>query len=113
MAYAGDDGQIILPFNRSKQILDRLKKLCISNRLPDAESSSRFDKTTKDGKDMSGPRELLSKSISSIVGKKEERAIASLFNSGGTYAKKGEFQGINDFEVVAYLVILDSKSGDL
>lgn len=110
LAYAGDDGSIIIPFNRAKQILDRLKKLCVPYRIADRESCSRFDKATKDGKDMSGPRELLSKSISSILGKKEERAIASLFSPGGTHAKKGEFQGIKDFEVISYLVILDTSS---
>ena len=36
----------------------------------------------------------------------EMRAVASLFSPGGTHALKGEFAGINDFEVVAFLVIL-------
>jgi hypothetical protein len=40
------------------------------------------------------------------VGKKEERAVASLFTPGGTHAAKGEFAGMNDFEVVAFLVLL-------
>ena len=34
------------------------------------------------------------------------RAVASLFTPGGTHAMPGEFQGINDFEVVAFLVVL-------
>jgi hypothetical protein len=37
---------------------------------------------------------------------KEERAVASLFTPGGTHAMMGEFQGINDFAVVAFLVKL-------
>ena len=44
--------------------------------------------------------------VASVVGKKEERAVASLFTPGGTHAMKGEFAGINDFEVVAFLVVL-------
>jgi hypothetical protein len=44
--------------------------------------------------------------IASVNGKKEERAVASLFTPGGTHAMKGEFAGINDFEVVAFLIIL-------
>ena len=51
-------------------------------------------------------RDLLATAVASIVGKKEERAVASLFTPGGTHAMKGEFQGINDFEVVAFLVVL-------
>ena len=41
-----------------------------------------------------------------VVGKNEERAVASLFSTGGTHAMKGEFAGSNDFEVVAFLVEL-------
>jgi hypothetical protein len=32
--------------------------------------------------------------------------VASLFSPGGTRALKGEFAGFNEFEVVAYLVLL-------
>ena len=106
LVHMGDNGTVLLPFTQAKQILDRLMKLCIGCDLPDALASARFDKATRDGKDMSSLQELLAKAVSSIVGKKEERAVASLFNPGGTHAQKGEFQGINDFEVVAFLVIL-------
>jgi hypothetical protein len=55
---------------------------------------------------MSATQQLLAKAVASVVGKKEERAVASLFTPGGTHAMKGEFAGINDFEVVAFLVVL-------
>jgi hypothetical protein len=55
---------------------------------------------------MSHVQEALATAVGSIIGKKEERAVASLFSPGGTHAKKGEFLGINDFEVVAFLVVL-------
>lgn len=51
-------------------------------------------------------QKLLARAVSSIVGKSQERAVASLFSPGGTHAMKGEFAGINDFEVVAFVVIL-------
>jgi hypothetical protein len=51
-------------------------------------------------------QELLSAAVTSIAGKNEERAVASLFKPGGTHALKGEFAGTNDFEVIAWLVIL-------
>ena len=47
--------------------------------------------------------------MASVVGKNEERAVASLFNPGGTHAMKGEFAGINDFEVVAWLAVLGDE----
>ena len=46
------------------------------------------------------------RSVASIVGKGQERAVASLFSPGGTHALKGEFAGASDFEVLAYLVVL-------
>jgi SNF2 family DNA or RNA helicase len=106
VVHVGDDGAILLPFTQAKQALDRLKRLCIGRDLPDVGATANFDKTTKNGKDMSAPQDLLGKAVASVVGKREERAVASLFSPGGTYAMKGEFQGINDFEVVAFLVVL-------
>ena len=111
VVHVGDDGAVLLPFTQAKQALDRLKRLCIGRDLPDAGACARFDKTTKDGKDMSAVQDLLAKAVASIVGKKEERAVASLFTPGGTHAMKGEFQGINDFEVVAFLVVLPGGKG--
>ena len=106
VVHIGDDGTVLLSFTQAKQVLDRLKRLCIGRDLPDAEACASFDKTTRNGKDMSATQDLLATVVASIVGKKEERAVASLFSPGGTHAMKGEFQGINDFEVVAFLVVL-------
>ena len=36
-------------------------------------------------------------------------ALASLFAPGGTHALKGEFHGIDDFEVLTYLVVLPQE----
>jgi hypothetical protein len=47
--------------------------------------------------------------VASVVGKNAERAVASLFTPGGTHALVGEFAGINDFEVVAFLVVLPEQ----
>jgi hypothetical protein len=55
---------------------------------------------------MRAAQRLLATAVASIVGKNQERAVASLFKPGGTHALKGEFAGINDFEVLAYLVVL-------
>ena len=110
VVHVGDDGTVLLPFTQVKQGLDRLKRLSIGRDLHDAGACDRFDKATKNGKDMSAAQDLLATAVASVVGKKEERAIASLFTPGGTHAMKGEFQGINDFEVVAFLVVLPEKA---
>jgi len=106
LVHVGDEGSVILPYTQAKRILDRLKRLSLGRDLPDASACARHDKATKHGEDMRHAQRLLSAAVSSVVGKSEERAVASLFSPGGTHAMKGEFAGSNDFEVVAYLAIL-------
>ena len=106
LVHIGDDGAVLLPYTQAKQLLDRLKRLCLGRNLPDAGACTRFDRFTKDGEDMRHAQRLLAAAVASVVGKSEERAVASLFSPGGTHALKGEFAGINDFEVVAFLTVL-------
>jgi hypothetical protein len=106
LVHVGDDGAVLLPFPQAKQILDRLKRLCVGRDLPDAAACARYDKATKQGEDMRHSQRLLAAGVASVVGKTEERAVASLFTSGGTHSLAGEFAGMNDFEVVAFLVVL-------
>ena len=106
LVHVADDAAVLLPFPQAKQILDRLKRVCVGRDLPDAVACARFDKNTRQGEDMQHAQRLLAAAVASVVGKTEERAVASLFTPGGTHALKGEFAGINDFEVVAFLVIL-------
>ncbi len=106
VVHVGEDGAVLLPYTQAKQGLDRLKKLCVGRDLPDAGACERFDKATHAGRDMEPYQRLLATAVASIVGKKEERALASLFSPGGTHAMKGEFAGIHDFEVIAFLVVL-------
>lgn len=109
LAHVGDDGAVVLPYTQAKQIIDWLKRLNHGRDLPDAQACARFDKATRQGENMRHAQNLLSSAVSSVVGKSAERAVASLFSPGGTHAMKGEFAGINDFEVVAFLVILPSE----
>jgi hypothetical protein len=106
LVHVGDDGTVLLAYTQAKQLLDRLKRLCLGRDLPDAGACARFDRDSKQGDDMRAAQGLLAAAVASVVGKNKERAVASLFIPGGTHAMKGEFAGINDFEVLAYLVVL-------
>jgi SNF2 family DNA or RNA helicase len=110
LVHVGEDGSVVLFYTQAKQILDRLKRLSIGRDLPDAGACARFDRDTRQGEDMRQAQKLLATAVASVVGKNEERAVASLFTPGGTHALKGEFAGINDFEVTAYLVILPGEA---
>ena len=49
--------------------------------------------------------ELLQQAIDSIVQIKEESDIDSLFSLGETTALKGEIKGLDDFELITFLII--------
>jgi len=106
LAHVGDDGAVLLPYTQAKRILDRLKRLALGRELPDEGACAKFDKATRQGEDMRQAQKLLAAAVASVVGKNEERAVASLFSPGGTHAMKGEFAGSNDFEVLAFMVVL-------
>lgn len=110
LVYVGDDSRIVYTHMQLKQNLDALKLLSIGRPFPDSGACDRFDRATKNGDNMQMPQHLLRLAVASIVGKNEERAIASLFSLGGTHAIKGEFAGVNDFEVIAFLVVLPKGS---
>jgi SNF2 family DNA or RNA helicase len=111
VVHVGDDGAIVLPYTQAKAVLDALQKLCVGRDLPDEGACKRFDKATRKGEDMAHYCKLLSSAVNSILGKREERAVASLFTPGGTHGITGEFQGINEFEVIAYVVVLANGTG--
>ena len=106
LVHVGEEGSVLLPFTQAKAILDRLKRLCVGKDMPDALACTRFDAATHQGKDMRAAQRSLAAAVNSIVGTGEERAIASLFSPGGTHAIAGEFAGMDDFEVLALLVLL-------
>jgi hypothetical protein len=110
LVHVDDDGAVLLSYTQAKQILDRLKRLCTGRELPDARACARFDRTTRQGEDTRHAQKMLAAAVASVAGKNEERAVASLFAPGGTHALKGEFAGINDFEVVAYMIILPDET---
>ena len=49
--------------------------------------------------------ELLNHSIASIIDIKEEKDIDSLFTGGGTTILDGNIKGLEDFELINFLVI--------
>ena len=66
----------------------------------------RFNTVTRDATVMSHYQNLLAKAVAAITGKSEEKGVESLFHRGGTVLSKESFQGMDDFEVVSYLIIL-------
>ena len=64
-----------------------------------------LNKATADGRHMEHYSDLLQEAINSIVSIKEESDIDSLFSVGETTALRGEIKGLDDFELITFLII--------
>lgn len=105
MVYVYDDGSVRFSYLHTKKILDFYKKLCSGKNEVLYDLVEIFNEETKDGKDMSKYSQLLEDSINNIIGKKEEKGVASLFSKGGTTLQKSLFNGIEDFELISFLIV--------
>ena len=109
LVYVKNDGSVFLQFTQTKKILDLLKKMSINGKSVDDAATTRFSGLTGNGSDMSRYHNLLSKAVQALTGAAEERGVESLFSPGGTVINKNSFKGIDDFEVVSYLILLDNE----
>jgi SNF2 family DNA or RNA helicase len=105
MVYITDDGQVQLSFLHAKKILDYYKKLCSGKNEVLKELVEEFNKETNDGRRMEHYSDLLEASIENIIGKKQDIGVSSLFSKGGTTMQKSLFDGIEDFELITFLVL--------
>jgi len=105
MVYIADDGDIICDYLDPKKLLDTFRFLCRGKSEPNVTLCKAFNTETKDGKDMKAVSALLSDAISSVMDVKEERDIDSLFTAGGTTALLSDVNGLDDFELICFLVV--------
>lgn len=105
MVYIGMDGEIICDYLNPKKMLDDIRLLCRGKKKPIKDLYQRFNEETDDGRDMTEMSELLSEAINSIIDCKEESDIDSLFSAGGTSALMSAVSGLDDFELICFLVV--------
>lgn len=105
LVYIGYDGQVIVDHLKVKKILDILRSGCKGKDKPIKEAYEPFNKETKDGKKMDRYSRLLEEAIKSIIDVNEEADIDSLFSAGGTTALLETIKGLDDFELISFVVI--------
>ncbi|WP_425447857.1 helicase-related protein [Dethiothermospora halolimnae] len=105
MVYIYDDGTVRFNYLHTKKILDFYKKLCSGKEEVLYDLAEHFNSETKEGRHMGKYSELLEDAINNIIGKTEEKGVASLFSKGGTTLQKSLFSGIEDFELISFLII--------
>ena len=105
MVYVKDNGQIKYNHLEIKNILDILRVTCKNKNEPIKDVCSKFNRETKDGYKMDKYSELLESAIESIVNVKKAKDIKSLFTEGSQVLFQERINGLDDFELIAFVVI--------
>lgn len=106
IVYISEEGQVVFNHLNVKNTLDLLRYVSKGNKDPIKEAYEYFNEITNDGNDMEKYSELLNQSIESIISVKEESDIDSLFRKGGTTMLKNDITGLEDFELIAFVVVV-------
>ncbi len=105
MVYLRNDGSVVVNHLSPKELLDKFRSLCKGKNTPQTTLCHAFNKETKDGLKMTQYSKLLGDAISSIINVKEESDLDSFLEGvqGALFTK--EITGLDDFELICFLVI--------
>lgn len=105
LVYVRDDGEILHGHLEPKACLDLMRSLCKGKDEYDPKLCAAYNKATRNGKDMSHASKLLEAAVGGIIRQDEQSAVDSLFGDGlSTFLDPG-VQGLDDFELVCFLVV--------
>lgn len=99
------DGTVVHSHLEPKAVLDEMRVLCKGRSKADPRLYKPFNKETKNGRDMRWAMGLLNAAVSSIMGAKEESDVDSFFDGGTTGFLENDVEGLDDFELVCFLVV--------
>ena len=106
MVYVGMGGEVITNHLKPKDTLDEMRHMARGKDAPDKDLCRIFNKKTKDGRNMEKVSKLLEDAIGSIIEAKDEEDISSFFSSGETTFQSGGFSGLEDFELICFMVVM-------
>ena len=99
------EGEVVRGYLQPKELLDTIRHICRGKDKPIEKLYRRFNEETEDGRNMSNISKLLNEAINSIIENKEESDIDSLFKTGGTSALLSQISGLENFELICFLVV--------
>ena len=105
MVYLADDGTVVCDHLQPKRLLDVMRHVCKGRHTHHPQLCAAINRETADGRKMQHYSTLLAKAIESIITIKEESDIDSLFSVGETTVLRGDVQGLDDFELITFLII--------
>lgn len=106
LVYVGMDGKVITNHLQPKDTLDMMRHLAQGKTNPDMNLCEQFNKATDNGKDMGKISQLLEDAIMTIIDAKDESDIDSFFGIGQTTFLSGGFSGLDDFELICFMVVI-------
>ncbi len=105
LIYINHKGEVVHDHTEVKRLLDLVRSCCKGQTLPITEVCQRFNRETADGRMMQPYSELLNKAVRSMIEVKEQKDLDSLFAGGRTTALTQNISGLDDFELIGFLVI--------
>lgn len=108
LVYISQNSRVIADHTEVKRLLDLLRTSCKGISQPLKDLCTSFNEETKDGREMGAYSELLSDAISSMIEVKEEKDLDSLFSGGHTTALTHTIAGLDDFELIAFIVVREN-----
>lgn len=105
LVYMNDSGGVHGKHVDSKKILDAMRILSKGFDEPIVELCQALSKETDEYHDMKQYSQLLKQSIGSIIETEEEKEVQSLFRSGGTTALSEKIKGLEDFQLISFLIV--------
>ena len=105
LVYLNESGAVKYNHLDVKSILDVLRATSKNKQEPIAELCRKFNKETKDGAKMDKYNALLDAAVASIIQTKEESDLQSLFKSGSKVLFQTRIDGLDDFELIAFVVV--------
>lgn len=105
LVYVTEDRQIEVNHLHPKELLDKLRHLAKGKDSPNTGLVAKFNTETNDGKDMDAYTGMLTTAIQSVITVKEEKDIYSIFTPGESTVLANEIKGLDDFELIDFLVI--------
>ena len=109
LVYISNTGDIIVNHTEVKNLLDLVRTSCKGQSEPLKAICQLFNQQTDDGRKMDKYSDLLSSAIRSMIEVKEEKDLDSLFTGGQTTFFANEISGLEDFELLAFIVIMENK----
>lgn len=105
LVYIKENGELLLNHVEPKKILDAMRMFCKGKTEPLTDLCKGLSVETDEYHDMDRYSSLLKQSIGTILRTEEEKEVLSLFKSGGTTALKDKLKGIEDFNLVSFLIV--------